>query len=85
MKETIIDKSFEDLKFSKQHLIVILYNALCALNFLHTANVMHRDIKPSNMLIDSECVVKICDFGLARTCLDQKTQADEEGSEINKR
>lgn len=48
--------------------MVILYNSLCALNFLHTANVMHRDIKPSNLLIDNQCGVKICDFGLARSC-----------------
>ena len=28
---------------------------------------MHRDIKPANILMTSECNVKICDFGLART------------------
>ena len=28
---------------------------------------MHRDIKPANILIDDQCVVKICDFGLSRT------------------
>jgi len=28
---------------------------------------MHRDLKPGNILINSKCVVKICDFGLART------------------
>lgn len=28
---------------------------------------MHRDMKPSNLLIDGNCAVKICDFGLARS------------------
>ena len=28
---------------------------------------MHRDIKPSNILIDDECQIKLCDFGLSRT------------------
>ncbi len=55
------------MAFSEESLIKILYNFLCALNFIHTSNIMHRDIKPSNILVDSNCNVKICDFGLART------------------
>ena len=43
-----------------------MYNLLCSLKYLHTANIMHRDIKPSNILIDHVCGTKICDFGLAR-------------------
>jgi mitogen-activated protein kinase 1/3 len=49
-----------------EHVITILYNQLCVLNFLHSANVVHRDLKPGNFLIDTTCNVKICDFGLAR-------------------
>ena len=51
----------------EEHVIIILYNLLCALKFLHKANIVHRDIKPSNILINEDCEVKICDFGLART------------------
>ena len=39
------------------------------MNYLHTANIMHRDIKPANILVDGDCQVKLCDFGLARTRL----------------
>ena len=45
---------------------VILYNALCALRYLHKANVFHRDIKPANILMDDMCQVFICDFGMSR-------------------
>jgi serine/threonine protein kinase len=30
------------------------------------ANVFHRDLKPKNILANSDCTLKICDFGLAR-------------------
>ncbi|KAL1943365.1 hypothetical protein VTO73DRAFT_4440 [Trametes versicolor] len=32
----------------------------------HAKNVLHRDLKPQNLLIDSQGVLKIADFGLAR-------------------
>ncbi|MFN9899809.1 MAG: protein kinase domain-containing protein [bacterium] len=51
----------------EKHLVTIFYNSLCALNFIHSANIIHRDLKPSNMLIDCNCQIKICDFGLARS------------------
>ena len=56
--------------YTEDHLIMILYNTLCALKYLHSANVMHRDIKPSNILINRDSQVKICDFGISRTLPD---------------
>jgi cyclin-dependent kinase-like len=35
--------------------------------FIHSHNIMHRDIKPENMLLSKNGVLKICDFGFART------------------
>ena len=49
---------------------VLMYNLVLALKFLHSANVMHRDLKPANILINEDCTVKLCDFGLSR-CLYQ--------------
>lgn len=45
----------------------MVYNLLCAVRYLHSANVLHRDLKPANILVNEDCSVKICDFGLARS------------------
>ncbi|SCM10481.1 mitogen-activated protein kinase 1, putative [Plasmodium chabaudi adami] len=49
------------------HKKYIIYQLLRALKYMHSGLLLHRDIKPSNILLNSECHLKICDFGLARS------------------
>ena len=34
---------------------------------MHSGDLVHRDLKPSNILLDSDCLAKLADFGLARS------------------
>ncbi|CAI0548546.1 unnamed protein product [Linum tenue] len=51
---------------SEEHCQYFLYQLLRGLKYIHSANVIHRDLKPSNLLLNANCDLKICDFGLAR-------------------
>ncbi|OVA18180.1 Protein kinase domain [Macleaya cordata] len=51
---------------SEEHCQYFLYQILRGLKYIHSANVIHRDLKPSNLLLNANCDLKICDFGLAR-------------------
>ena len=45
----------------------LMYEILLAVNYMHSAQIVHRDIKPGNILVNSDCGIKLCDFGLARS------------------
>nr|POE54348.1 mitogen-activated protein kinase spm1 [Quercus suber] len=48
------------------HFQSFIYQILCGLKYIHSANVLHRDLKPGNLLVNADCELKIADFGLAR-------------------
>ena len=51
---------------SEEHHQYFIYQSLRALKYIHSANILHRDLKPGNLLVNGNCDLMICDFGLAR-------------------
>ncbi|KIK60309.1 hypothetical protein GYMLUDRAFT_244329 [Collybiopsis luxurians FD-317 M1] len=52
---------------SDDHCQYFIYQTLRALKTIHGANIVHRDVKPANLLVNENCDLKLCDFGLARS------------------
>ncbi|EER12475.1 cell division cycle 2, putative [Perkinsus marinus ATCC 50983] len=57
--------------------IFFLYQVLRGVKYFHSAGVVHRDLKPRNLLVNFNCDLKICDFGLSKLIL-----ADREGFDM---
>jgi serine/threonine protein kinase len=61
---------------SDDHCQFFMYQLLRGMKYMHSAKILHRDLKPRNLLVNSNCDLKICDFGLARANLpDMKVRA----------
>ena len=66
MMECDLHKLLRSQKLSNDHTCYFTYQIFRGLKYIHSANVLHRDLKPSNILVNSNCDLRICDFGLAR-------------------
>ncbi|KAH3901804.1 probable Mitogen-activated protein kinase FUS3 [Saccharomycodes ludwigii] len=66
LMQTDLHKVICTQTLSDDHIQYFTYQILRALKTLHGSNIIHRDLKPSNLLINSNCDLKVCDFGLAR-------------------
>lgn len=71
-------KVIQTKPLTDDHFQYFTYQILRGLKFIHLANVIHRDLKPSNILVDANCEIKICDFGLSRINVMSDEQDDSE-------
>eukprot|EP00501_MAST-03F_sp_TOSAG23-6_P002492 GSMAST32.ASY1.ANO1.2603.1 assembled CDS len=67
----LMETDLHRIIYSKQsltddHAQYFIYQILRGLKYMHSAKVLHRDLKPSNILLNANCDLKICDFGLSR-------------------
>jgi serine/threonine protein kinase len=51
---------------SRGHIQFILYQLLCALNYVHSAGIIHGNVRPENILVNPDTSVRLCDFSNAR-------------------
>ena len=56
--------------FSTADTLNYISQVLSALSYAHGKGIIHRDIKPANMMLTPQGVVKLMDFGIARSTTD---------------
>lgn len=57
-------------EITERHVKCFTFQILTGLEYLHAKHIVHRDLKPMNILINSNCFIKLADFGLSKLCTD---------------
>ena len=57
---------------SERHVRFFTYQLFRGLKYLHSVGVVHRDLKLRNLLVNGNCDLKICDYGLSRVLFTEK-------------
>ncbi|VDB86500.1 unnamed protein product [Peniophora sp. CBMAI 1063] len=77
--QTDLHRVIRSQKLTDDHCQYFVYQTLRALKTIHSADIVHRDLKPANLLVNANCDLKVCDFGLARSV---KTSSAQGGKDI---
>jgi serine/threonine protein kinase len=67
---TTLDKMAAQSRIPLDRILDLFTQVLAALSYAHGRGVTHRDIKPANIMITSHGLVKLMDFGIAKSTND---------------
>ena len=72
--------SLEDLittygRLSPEVTHLVISSVIDALDYIHLNEVLHRDLSPCNILITTQGLVRVTDFGLAKATIEGKAQS----------
>jgi len=65
---------------SLRSILDIALQVVSALDAAHRAGIVHRDIKPDNIMVRSDGIVKVLDFGLLKLTASDRSEVDTEGA-----
>ncbi|MDC0534790.1 serine/threonine protein kinase [Francisellaceae bacterium] len=74
LKQIIQELAKTTIKVDSKHVkycFDICFDIAIALDYAHKHNIIHSDLKPSNVFVDDKNIVKVFDFGIARTQKDK--------------
>jgi eukaryotic-like serine/threonine-protein kinase len=71
---------FKNHRLHVSDVVYVINQLLDGIGYAHSKGYIHRDIKPSNIIVNSEGVVKIMDFGISKSI-----EGDNDGTRTSAR
>ena len=65
--KTLLDVSRARGALSEPEVRYFFSQMAAGVRYIHEKRILHRDLKPGNILVNNDCTIQICDFGLARS------------------
>lgn len=85
LRDWLVSHSIPESRPPRVELICMFRQIVEAVAYLHDHSLMHRDLKPSNILFDLTNRLKLADFGLVTSMVDDKlNQSDSSCINCNK-
>ncbi|KAH8862147.1 Eukaryotic translation initiation factor 2-alpha kinase 3 [Schistosoma japonicum] len=77
LRDWLVSHSVPESRPLRAELISMFRQIVEAVAYLHAHSLMHRDLKPSNILFDLTNRLKLADFGLVTSMLDDKSNLSD--------